>query len=107
MSRTHSPFLPLTLVSAGILTLMISEIRLLGERAALLRQERDSRSQLVEQSQAAQRKIESLLGGLLDLAASGDPAARAIVEKHRIERVSKTNPAGTAPAPPASPSPQP
>lgn len=98
-----SPFIPFALVCAGLLALMISEIRLINERAANLQEQRAAREQTVDQARATQRKLEEIVNGLLDLAPE-DAAARAIIEKHGIRRVQ--NDAGApAPAPDATPAP--
>ncbi len=81
----HSGFWPVSLVALSVLVFLVWQYSLTWQRQAILKNQRQERQRLVDQSKGAQTGLQQLATDLLELAQT-DPEARALVEKYGITK---------------------
>jgi len=84
-ARTHTPFVPLVLLSAGFVLLLSWQVLSAWNTRSLLRQQFTQQQPQVEMSQKIQQSVQILVNDLMNLATT-DPEARQIIEKYNIQR---------------------
>lgn len=111
-SAGTNAFLPIVLLALSLIFIFIWQLTNLSKQRdtvratqqqleAAFRNSTPQQEQVIQQSRAVQAKLEALVTDVLALARDGDPDARALVDKYKIQQ--SAPPATAAPSPATAP----